>query len=409
MDRVEYYFRQLVTASQMNGAFDDVESAVQNVLDDLGSSMGVLIGLDVAPNVPADLNVLVALGVAYDKDGKRTPVAAQQTLDVSVDDLGVSTAVAGAGNEKWVSVFLKADRLESDAVIDGNGVTVYYQQADSFDLVVIQGTEALIGAAARPALDASNILLVDVYRTFGDLTIDAPDLITTRRETFILRSLSAANEISDNTVGGYHGANVQLSLDGLNTGLVGHENGGASKHDADEIDYEGTAGQVKFIWSAEVQTVLDLVSRALPVAAGVFKLADGADTLLGGSGWHPAPITNTGVGRYTLRLAKPIKTIAGAALDNTGLIVVATVGAKSVGFYGSYAWEHNPGTGGRQNGDVFTLQLGLPEAHAGAAVDAGPAAWAADPAANDSDDVRLSVVVYSGINFAGSLPGMYVS
>lgn len=181
MNRKDYYFRQLVAEDELDDGFEGAEAADRAIVLD-GGFLGVANGLVVAPAAPPDLTVDVAAGTSYDKLGERCRVASTQNVDVSVDFNNVPTAVAVAGNEKWVAVFLKFARVLTDPRLDGNNNTVFFDRAESFSFHVVQGSEALIGTATKPALLADGILLADVYLVQGQTTVVGGDLSTLRRE-----------------------------------------------------------------------------------------------------------------------------------------------------------------------------------------------------------------------------------
>lgn len=203
---------------------------------------------------------------------------------------------------------------------------------------------------------------------------------------------------------------LQTTVESNKTSITDHLDGTAHKHDADEIDFEATANRTAFSVANEVQSVLEIVSRALPIASGIFKLANGADALVQGSGWGATPISRTGAGTYELQLSNVVRELAGQTIDTTGWIIHAMIGAHGSDFWGSYVSEEDPVDGGRNAaGDKFTLLCVRPAVHLDPTDDPGPALWAADPAADDSDGVRLMVTVYSGVNFFGALPTFYVT
>jgi hypothetical protein len=147
MDRFNFYFEQLVGEADMDEVFDFAENADHALMTDNGYT-GIVSGLGVTENTVPDLNVIVAIGTAYDQTGQRIRIGAPQTLDMSVDSNSVSTTVAVNGNEKWLSIFAQFTRALSDPRIDGNGVTVQYREAESFTLIKEQGAEAAPGTAA---------------------------------------------------------------------------------------------------------------------------------------------------------------------------------------------------------------------------------------------------------------------
>jgi hypothetical protein len=181
MNRRNFYFRQPVTATEMNDTFDEVENASLNsVLDhDL---VGVIDGLEVTEDSPADMTVNIAAGVAYNKLGKRMFIPGIQNRQVDQDSDGSPTSVIGVGNEKWLSVFLRYDILEEDQRTDGNGDTIFFEQNDFFEIRVVQASEAPIGTAPRPSLNSEDILLADIRLTQGQSTVTNASISNTRRE-----------------------------------------------------------------------------------------------------------------------------------------------------------------------------------------------------------------------------------
>lgn len=147
MDRFNFYFEQLVGEADMDEVFDFAENADHALMTDNGYT-GIVAGLGVTENTVPDLNVIVAVGTAYDQTGQRVRIGAPQTVDMSVDSNSVPTTVAVNGNEKWLSIYAQFDRALSDPRVDGNGVTVQYREAESFTLIVEQGAEAAPGTAA---------------------------------------------------------------------------------------------------------------------------------------------------------------------------------------------------------------------------------------------------------------------
>ncbi len=182
-DRLNYYFRQKVTEGELDEGFALLETADRLECTDRGA-VGVVTGLQVVQRgAGANLSVDVAAGTAYDKDGARIHITATQNVSVAADESSVSTAVSGVGNSKIISVFAKFKRVLSDPRTDGNSVTVYFSEAESFEFIVRQGAEAL--SPTPPALDPSLILLADITRIYGGTTVVNGDIDTTasnRRE-----------------------------------------------------------------------------------------------------------------------------------------------------------------------------------------------------------------------------------
>jgi hypothetical protein len=181
MNRLDYYFRQRVTEAELDKGFTYCEDADHAQWADADFD-GIYNGLTVTENTVPNLTVDVEGGVAYDGDGQRIAFATTQNLDCAVDYNDISTAVLNIGNEKWLSIQLGFDRTLSDPRTDGNSETVYFERAESFVLRVVQGAEAPIGTATRPALDPDYVLLADVLLNYGETAINDSDIDTTRRQ-----------------------------------------------------------------------------------------------------------------------------------------------------------------------------------------------------------------------------------
>lgn len=184
MDRKNFYYRQKVTEAELDEAFDDVENADRNLIVDQDFT-GITSGLGVAENAPTDLQVIVSgPGVAYSKSGKRCNFpSSSEVVDLSVDDLAVSTAVVNPGNSRVISLFIDFDRVLSDERTDGNSASVFYQQDESYKFSVVQGSEAPTGTEIAPALDSEKILLADITIDYNQTQILNADIDTSRRET----------------------------------------------------------------------------------------------------------------------------------------------------------------------------------------------------------------------------------
>lgn len=179
MDRRDFYFKMLVSEGDMDEAFDLVEQADRNLVID-GGLVGVYTGLAVAEAGVPNLTVQVSGGAAYDQTGQRTAVVGAQIVPVNVDKDNVSTEVAGVGNSKIISVFIKFKRVLSNPKNDGNNVVVQYNRNESFEFIVEQSDEGVSPTA--PSLKADALLLADIERAFGQTTIVDANINTDRRQ-----------------------------------------------------------------------------------------------------------------------------------------------------------------------------------------------------------------------------------
>ena len=193
MNRKDFYYRQPVTADELDGAFDDVDNGIRDVVQGLGL-VGIVAGGGVAESSPQGMSVVVeGPTVAFDSDGQHIYVATDQEVDLSVDEDGASTTIGTPSNERWLSIFLAFDRSLSDTRIDGNGTPVFFVRGESYQIHVVQGAEAGSGLATRPSLRADEVLLADVLITQGDGTVANADINTDRRQRAFVTSGGSVN------------------------------------------------------------------------------------------------------------------------------------------------------------------------------------------------------------------------
>lgn len=234
--RRDWLYRQLVTEMELDAAFAGLEAADRAIASDMLPS-GIVRNAAVTQRaLGANLTVDVSgLAVAYDQAGQRIAFGPAQNVSLATDSESVSTAVAGAGNEKWIALFLQFDRALSDPRVDGNGDTVNFVRDEGFRFVIVQGAEALIGNATRPALKTDAILLCDVRLINGQTQILTGDVSTTRRQdavvgtgsTWIMRKGTLREAVIDlladlnNHVGGtgYHSSTHVVNTGGAGAWL----------------------------------------------------------------------------------------------------------------------------------------------------------------------------------------------
>jgi len=180
----DWYYKQIVTESEMDEAFGWVEDSIWEVATD-NDLVGVHSASEPAQHGLGDLTVdvpgpLVATG----KEGERIYIADSTTnLDCTVDEYGVSTAVVGAANSKILSVFVRFKRRLEAPETDGNGATIYTEQFEDAEIFLRQGAEAVVPSA--PPLMSSALLLGDITLTFSQTQILAGDIDVTRAETWL--------------------------------------------------------------------------------------------------------------------------------------------------------------------------------------------------------------------------------
>ncbi len=266
-DRLDYYFRQKVTEAELDLGFELLEKADRNLAADIGV-YGIISGAAPAPHSPVpDLTIdLTAPGRAYDNLGQRIFFGTGQTVDCAVDFAGIPTEVPSAGQERWLGIFLKFDRLLSDPRTDGNSQQVFFRRDESFQIVVRQAPPGPIGSAAKVALQPDELLICDVLRRNGQTQIIGSDIDTSRRQAFIFAQGDAVQILS----GGWTTLEpavdtVQSALDEIDAELTDHFTGAARRHAASAIDIPAHG----FVAATNVQgAVHELVDDLSSTASG---------------------------------------------------------------------------------------------------------------------------------------------
>ena len=266
-DRTDFYFRQKVTEAELDLAFELLEKADRNLAADIGV-YGIISGAEPTPHTPVpDLTIdLTAPARAYDNLGQRIFFGTGQVVDCSVDHTGIPTEVPVAGQERWLGVFLRFDRLLSDPRTDGNSQQVFFRRDESFEIVVRQGPLGSVGAATKVPLDPDELLICDVLRSNGQTQILAPDIDVSRRQAFIFAQGDAVEIVSGTWSILQPAVNtVQSTLDEVDAELDDHFGGTARRHPASDIDYAPHG----FVASSDVQTAInELVDDLTTAAAG---------------------------------------------------------------------------------------------------------------------------------------------
>ncbi len=263
--RTDFFFRQKVTEAELDLAFELLELADRNLAADIGV-YGIISGAAPTPHSPVpNLTVdLTAPARAYDNLGQRIFFGTGQVVDCSADLTGIPTEVPVAGQERWLGLFLRFDRLLSDPRTDGNSQQVFFRRDESFKVVVRQGPLGPVGGASKVPLMPDELLVCDVLRKNAQTQILAPDIDVSRRQAFIFAQGDAVQIVSGvwsilapavNT--------VQAALDEVDTELAGHFGGSARRHPASDIDYTPHG----FVAAGNVQAALDEVVDDLSSSA----------------------------------------------------------------------------------------------------------------------------------------------
>jgi len=263
--RTDYFFRQKVTEAELDLAFELLELADRNLAADIGV-YGIISGAEPTPHSPVpNLTVdLTAPARAYDNLGQRIFFGTGQVVDCSLDLTGIPTEVPVAGQERWLGLFLRFDRLLSDPRTDGNSQQVFFRRDESFEVVVRQGPLGPVGGASKVPLMPDELLVCDVLRKNAQTQILAPDIDVTRRQAFIFAQGDAVEIVSGVwSVLAPAVDTVQAALDEIDSELAGHFGGSARRHPASDIDYTPHG----FVAAGNVQAALDEVVDDLSASA----------------------------------------------------------------------------------------------------------------------------------------------
>jgi hypothetical protein len=177
VNKNNYYFNQMVVKEDLNGMQDHAEAADKNIVRDILGA-GIISGLTVSPNNPADLQVKYAIGIAYDSYGNRIEVLNEGLSNCS------SYAIQSADNERWLSIVARFARNSYNEQQDGEGITVLYNNDEYFQISVLPGAIASIGNATKPAPAVGDVILADVRLYYGQINIVVNDISTTRTISF---------------------------------------------------------------------------------------------------------------------------------------------------------------------------------------------------------------------------------
>ena len=293
-NRRDFFYLELVTEDELNAGFDGLEQADFNEVVDLGF-VGIASGAGVTQHSPTpDLTVDVAIGTAYDQQGRRMRVPSLQVVSLAADSNSVSTAVVSPGQSKIVSLFLRFKRNESDPRTDGNGDPVNFVQDEGFEFVVVQGAEALSPTPPSPL--TNGILLVDVTRTFGQTQIVNGNISATRR-AWTFRTSSGSLSIAVGT--------AAEAVTALLTELANHIAGVSNTHPATAVSYAGGPAWADSSTNplTTVEAQIDKMITDLSGSGGGAKLGLGARTTWLGGRTNPAATVFAGIDKIITDLA----------------------------------------------------------------------------------------------------------
>ena len=276
MQRYDFFQGQKVSEAELDSAFAACEDAQQNWALDNGV-VGITSGGAVSQHAgTANMTIDITGATIYDQLGQRICWTALQNIDCSIDENSNSTAVTTPGNGKQLSIFAKFLRVQSDPRLDLEGTTVYFDQAESYEIHVAQGAEGT-PPGTPPALRADEILLADITLIYGQTQILNADILTTRRQWTI--KTTSGTSVATGTVE----EAVQVLADaisGSGSDLALHKAGTSNEHVASAVDYAGgpTWKDTTTNPAATVEAQLDKIVTDLVADAGSARIGSAAIT-----------------------------------------------------------------------------------------------------------------------------------
>lgn len=140
MKKLKFYFKQLVKALELNSMQDDIETAIQQPPMD-NALTGVVKGMLSSADFTTKTTVRITPGVAYDALGRRMAITSDLLVDFSTDSNGAALVVPGGVNVNYAYIYLTYTTANSVPLPDGNETVIETVSEDSFETVVVYGTE----------------------------------------------------------------------------------------------------------------------------------------------------------------------------------------------------------------------------------------------------------------------------
>ncbi len=279
--RLNFFFRQKVTEAELDLAFELLEKADRHLAADIGV-YGIISGAEPSQHQPvADLSIdLVDPAKAYDHLGQRIFIGTDQIVDLSVDHTGIPTEVTSSGNERWLAIFLKFDRLLSDPRTDGNSQQVFFRRDESFQIVVRQAPEGALGNAIKVPLVEDELLVCDVLRRPGQTQILDSDIDVSRRQAFIFAQGDAVEIVSGAWKVLKPAVNtVQAALDKVDSEFNAHFSATSKRHTSADIDCQPHGFVSAKNLQAAFNEMIDDLTSGMPGSAGAGRI--GAEAVTG--------------------------------------------------------------------------------------------------------------------------------
>ncbi|GAB1376774.1 hypothetical protein MASR1M48_16260 [Lactococcus petauri] len=139
--------------------------------------------------------------------------------NAAFDELAQDIRPVNPGNERWVSLYARFDRVKFDTRLDGNGQLVDYIQLENFKYVVdASEPEAVVGTNNRPAKRTNgDLFLADIQHLTGTTILNAQ--IDIGRQDKMNNLPALADQVLQYTQAIFHGP--QVSWSGTNFSISG--------------------------------------------------------------------------------------------------------------------------------------------------------------------------------------------
>jgi len=177
MRKRQFGTKKFIYASDHNTSENYAELNIKEVVADAGL-YGIISGGNLTPHPSESHKVVMDSLVARTSTGERIVIS--NSLNIAI----FPSVDPGAGNEIWVTSYVKYAYALNELDVDGDDVTYYKDYQNSYSVAKTQGDVASTGTATRPTIPADAVLLCDIlYDTtlYASGAIQQSDIDITRR------------------------------------------------------------------------------------------------------------------------------------------------------------------------------------------------------------------------------------
>ena len=175
MKLFNWFFKQKVKPIEVSNGFLAADSAIKQSLQDCFFygfiTQPTISERNTTPNMSVDINPPLK---AYDENGEWVYMAPGSPLNFSLSSVVLPTA----GNQRYATLQVAFQRLESDSRVDGNGSGLNYVLDHGFAFSYVLGAEAVIGSAVKPSAESGKMALANILLS-EDTTEITNSLIST--------------------------------------------------------------------------------------------------------------------------------------------------------------------------------------------------------------------------------------